>query len=612
MYADSGWFSCHRGAGYGGDGGNGGDGGDGGDGGNGGDGGSVTVRYVLSEGGPVAASNFWLHGGAPGAPGSSGWFGLKGQGGKAGSKDFPWCKAEPQRAGSPGTDGSFGESGVPGTGGSAGALEVEVISASEWNHTYTAPYLSEVEEAQRYVGEAFTFLTLNVAGEAEALLVDVVDGSEEVLPLIAVEEDVYELQDTSALSAGVYTVSVIRGDGEEAPETLSIELLPVLSGVEFEDPYDAVPGGTAHLYGQGIREDSELLYEGALLEEFALEQLGDNHQRISFILPVEATHGALFVRDNGETDYQVMLSQPHPLSDSDSVTFHLLKTAGLTFRPSTHGYLFSNGDLTPYAKDEVAADPWQAFCETYGTFEIETAVVTNPFLFPFYAAWKSWWSPDTASANCLGMSSNLLSDFFNGVTGVEDAVEEDVARNVMLAQGHLLSEEFISGFLMDGFLSDLASTGTINEVVSFLHWGADHQGGDAPVLVMVPDLSEMGPELAQILSMDLTKMKEGMNAFVDAIGSSHALAPYMVVYEDKKDAFPSRIYFYDSNMPGDDAVYMELHRTGSTYEWEYDLFYDPADSDPYVYGSSGKWVLADVTVDEVMGDVDVMISLFPY
>jgi hypothetical protein len=382
--------------------------------------------------------------------------------------------------------------------------------------------------------------------------------------------------------------------------------------VEFDDHYDALPGGTANLYGEGIRDDVELLYEGTLIEDFTLTDLGNNTQQIAFTIPVEATHGDYFVRDDGETDYEVMLDQPHPLSDSDVATFTLLRNAGLTFRPSTNGYSFSNGDLTAFAKQEVADDPWGAFCETYGTYEVETAVVTNPFLFPLYWAWKGWWSPNNASANCLGMSTYLLHDYFNGVTGVDSAVEEDVARNVMLAQGHLLSSEFIGTFMVEGFLADFATLFTINQVIGFFQLGQDNQGSSAPVLVMVPDLTEMGPEMTQILSMDLDLVKEGMSSLVDAIGSSHALAPYMVVYEDKKDVYPSRIYFYDSNAPGNDQVYMDINKAGFGYEWSFDLFDDPADPDPYVYGSDGKWVLSSPTVGAVLGDVDLLVSILPY
>jgi hypothetical protein len=508
--------------------------------------------------------------------------------------------------------GSFGQSGDSGSQGTSGDFEAEAISASQWNQYYTAPYLSEVAEEQLYVGEAFTFTTLNMAGDAEIKLVDVVNGEEEILPLVEVAADEYELQDTANLSAGVYTVSATRGDGEEAPETLNIEVLPIISGVEFDEHYDALPGGTANLYGEGIRDDVELLYEGTLIEDFTLTDLGNNHQKIAFTIPVEATHGDYFVRDDGETDYEVILDQPHPLADSDVATFTLLRNAGLTFRPSTNGYSFSNGDLTAFAKQEVADDPWGAFCETYGTYEVETAVVTNPFLFPLYWAWKGWWAPTNASANCLGMSTYLLHDYFNGVTGVDTAVEEDVARNVMLAQGHLLSSEFIGGFTMDGFLANLATTATVNQVIGFFELGQDNQGSSAPVLVMVPDLTEMGPEMSQILSMDLDQIKEGMASLVDAIGSSHALAPYMVVYEDKKDIYPSRIYFYDSNAPGNDQVYMDINRTPKGYEWSFDLFDDPTDPDPYVYGSDGKWVLSSPTVGAVLGDVDLLITILPY
>ncbi len=80
----------------------------------------------------------------------------------------------------------------------------------------------------------------------------------------------------------------------------------------------------------------------------------------------------------------------------------------------------------------------------------------------------------------------------------------------------------------------------------------------------------------------------------------------MVVYANAGDALPSRIYFYDSNAPGVDELYMELSSDGEefTYDMADDLF-----TGDYHYGTDDGYILTAATVDHILSDTGLLLSV---
>jgi hypothetical protein len=207
-----------------------------------------------------------------------------------------------------------------------------------------------------------------------------------------------------------------------------------------------------------------------------------------------------------------------------------------------------------------------------------------------FIAFAAFWDPDTDSANCTGMSTVALYDYFSGVSTLDDLVETDVAHDVMVTQSHILSEELLGMWVSD-MLSPVATTeATIESIIDFFANGSSDPAADAPVIFMIPEFT---------------------NVSVQTVSDSHTLAPYMVVYADPSDAWPSRIYFYDSNAPERDDVYMEISQDGGDLEFDFDML-DTDPSDPYRYSSDDGWVLSSATLDYVLSDVDLPFSFLDW
>ncbi|MBI2565600.1 MAG: hypothetical protein HYV63_01030 [Candidatus Schekmanbacteria bacterium] len=628
--------NCTQGPGYGGDGGNGGTGGRGGTGGTGGDGGDIHFMYVDSY--SIGFHPYWLYpngGGENGTGGSGGTAGDGGRGGEEGDPKSPYCWAQPERAGDDGSDGSTGSTGSSGSDGTDGTSTFELITEEEWEAYFTAPYIVSAAPTTASVGATVTFSTENVSGDVTLELVDDIDGSAHTFTLSETAEDEYGWTESGTLEAGRYTVTLTRNHDGKQTNTYGIELTPVIDGITFSDPYDALPGGTARLVGSGLRSDAEVVLDGVSLGSGTYSATGSSGKNeISFTLPVQATSGSDFERDGGVAAHAVYLDQPYPLANSSSASLSYKRFARLTFRPSENAYPFSNGELTDQAKIEVAAAPWRAFVDTFGASEVNRKIVTKPVrTLAFYFAYKKWWDPSLGSANCMGMSANVLNDYFHGVTGVNSYVETDVAYNVALTQGHLLGQEVLFDLLGETLDRDAATGNSVDRVVEFLETATDSDGDDAPVLIMVPHLETYTSALEEAL-MDLEgstclpdvaacmvtnglnncgaeleacgedieeSFGEALSDISDAIGSAHALAPYMVAYENVGDALPSRVYFYDSNYPLYDTRYMEIGQSGGAATFDYSWAGWGTTEDE-------GWILATGSVAYIMGDATIPLT----
>jgi hypothetical protein len=209
----------------------------------------------------------------------------------------------------------------------------------------------------------------------------------------------------------------------------------------------------------------------------------------------------------------------------------------------------------------------------------------------------------------------------------------DALESVTEIQGHLLSPEILGSLVSQGY--DNSATGdTVDAIVDFFDSGTASDGGDAPVIVMAPDgaVYSAALESAALVAMDIVSLLDGVLNLADveaiftissdveylvdswsdlaeAVGSSHALAPYRAVYDDPADSLPSRLYFYDSNVPGD-AVFMEI---GEDADGEVTFDYTNMDdgTGSYLYGTDegAGWTMAHLTTDEITADVDFLFGL---
>ena len=276
---------------------------------------------------------------------------------------------------------------------------------------------------------------------------------------------------------------------------------------------------------------------------------------------------------------------------------------------------------------------WDMFETTYGTTEVGWKLVTNPVGTMFnFLVWYGWWAQD-GSATCLGLSTAALSDYFNGVSDQVDTGVADALESVTEIQGHLLSPEILGSLVSQGY--DNSATGdTVDAIVDFFDSGTASDGGDAPVIVMAPDgaVYSAALESAALVAMDIVSLLDGVVTLADveaiftissdveylvdswsdlaeAVGSSHALAPYRAVYDDPDDSLPSRLYFYDSNAPGD-AIFMEI---GEDVDGEVTFDYTNMDhgTGSYLYGTDegAGWTMAHLTTDEIKADVDFLFGL---
>ena len=203
----------------------------------------------------------------------------------------------------------------------------------------------------------------------------------------------------------------------------------------------------------------------------------------------------------------------------------------------------------------------------------------------------------------------------------------------METQGHLLSPEILGNLVFQGY-DDSATGDTVAAIVDFFNTGTTETAGEAPVIIMAPDgavytdaiasaalvvadivsLLDGIPSLADIealltIGSDVEYLIDSWSTMFSAIGESHALAPYRAVYDDPSDSLPSRIYFYDSNIPGD-AIFMEI---GEDADGEVTFDYTNMDdgSGAYLYGTDegAGWTMAHLTTDEITADVNFLFSL---
>lgn len=642
---------CEQQVGYGGDGGNGGRGGDGGNGGAGGDGGNLFVQYVEAAPSTLIGSKR-LAGGAGGEEGDGGNGGNGGAGGEAGDPDGVWCFAHWDRGGEDGVDGQDGSDGDEGAKGANGILDQSLISYEEWEQAFTQPYLVTVSNRAPKVGTTIRLETYNLTGSATINYKDFFTGEVKGDTILEVEPNVFEwtIPEVGFVSSRLI-LTVIRDHDYLVSNEYSIEVQPKLKGIWFagilgtEDL--AIPGATAVLYGHGLRSDSDIILDDVNLGPGTpgtwTDEAGEVYDMISFVVPVPSETGrSLFSSTDGVTEQKVKLRPPYPLDDTRELAFTLKKTRGLTYRPSQHSYSFTNGAVSSYIKTNVLRGAgFGRFREIYNPATVDAALLlSTPLTLTSYLLWRLWWETGS-SACCMALSANSMNDFFNGVEGLPSLKRRDVAEVIMETQSGLLSKEILGQILGETVLDSLGNgttASTVDAVVDFFEDGNNSGGNGAPLLAMVPDRQayESGGTLCLLttilapgptasvtiaalvtcgileagsMALDLINSSGYSPTFAELVtqlGDSHVLAPFMVVYDDPEDDLPSRIYFYDSNLPSTDVVYMEISKVGD----ETHFHFDSANSlmtTPYIYGTTSGWILAHLTVSQALAQPTLLL-----
>ncbi len=644
---------CEQQVGYGGDGGNGGRGGDGGNGGAGGDGGNLLVQYVEAAAGTLIGTKSLARGqGGEGGDGGNG--GAAGEGGEAGDPDGILCFAHWNRGGDDGVEGQDGRDEDDGSDGTKGTLDQSLISYEEWEQAFTQPYLVTVSDRAPKVGTTIRLETYNLTGEVTLNYKDFFTGEVEAETIHEVEPNVFEwtIPEVGFVSSRLI-LTLIRDHDYLVSNEYSIEVQPKIMGIWFagilgtEDL--AIPGATALLYGHGLRPDCDIIIDEVNLGPGTLapwtDEDGELYDAISFVVPVPSETGrSLFSSTDGVTEQKLWLRPPYPLDDTRQLGFTLKKTRGLIYRPSQHSYSFTNGAVSSFIKTNIMKGAgWGKFREIYNPATVDAALLlSTPLTLTSYLIWRLWWETGS-SACCMALSANSMNDFFNEVEGLPSLKRRDVAEVIMETQSGLLSKEILGQILGETVVDSLGNgttASTVDAVLDFFEDGSNSEGNGAPLLAMVPNrqayesggtlcllttLLVPGPSpsitlgalatcgLLELGSMTIDLINGGgysptFAELVTQLGDSHVLAPFMVVYDDPEDDLPSRIYFYDSNLPSVDVVYMEISKVGDEIQFHFDSANSFSTSGgSYIYGTTSGWILANLTVSQALAQPTLLL-----
>lgn len=658
LKAHSGQFDCQRGPGYGGHGGQGGDGGNGGQGGIGGSGGHIVIQYVEAPtNANLYAAEFRTAGGAAGNGGRAGAPGQGGRGGEAGEPDPNWCDARPGRRGDHGSAGTAGAAGKAGLAGAGGGVALKEISLSVWEGAFTRPYLVRGEDA--HVGETIVFDTYNISGAATLHATDDLSGESFQFPLQELGGDHYGWTVPETLTAGQFTVSIVRQHDGRETNTYRVEVLPVIEAIRFVDAFDAQPGGQAVIVGLGLRSGSDILYDGhriiadaAPVEDqvdlatvFVNDSASDTpvvRDVMRFTIPVLATGGDLFARDGGLADHTVILDQPFPLANSDPAALTLKRHDGLTFQPSVNGFEFENSEMFDAVEQLVTkdgflgglfgdsafgGDAYRLFQDIYGAGEVEAlGGLTSPWVWANYGLWYSYFAGDslgteTGTGACFGLSNLSLYDFFHGITSEQGKTTDDMVRGAAVLHGKQISDEImtlqVAELLLDGISPALGGPTmteiTVRYLANFFRYAdqGDHQF--APTISFIPNadvLTQSFNLLGEAVNLwdgvtpqeSWNDLDEAYHRMTQAINRSHVVTPYRVVYDDPSDSLPSRIYFYDSNEPTDNDIHLDIYRAAGRVQFKY------VNGDEERYSSNLGFMLGVTPMGMATGDVDLLLD----
>ncbi len=655
---DGNFGDCRSGPGYGGHGGNGGDGGDGGQGGIGGNGGHIVIHHVRFPADTnLQAADLLTSGGAAGPGGAGGLGGGAGQGGEAGSRSGN-CSPRPGRRGENGQAGAAGQTGPPGVAGANGSATFQQMALAEWEAAFTKPYLIRAEDA--HVGETVVLATLNISGPAQLRAVNDLSGGTHSFTIEQVEEDKYGWTIPESMDASTYTVTLQRSSDARETNSYRVEVVPRIDGIWLKDEYDARPGGTAYVVGLGLRADVDVIYDGIRIpvapgDPVDVGEPGTPIHRdsIQFTIPVVATDGDYFSRDTGQTAHTVRLDQPFPLGDSDQTTLTLKRTDGMTFLPSVNGFRFKNKDMFAAARDYVTQGDYsvggtlrafygndvfggrgyELFRETYGAGEVDgLGGLVSPVVWANFGLWYNYWSsPEQGgTGTCFGLSTLSLHDFFGGVPTQDGKTIDKLVRGISVLHERQVSDEIMRLQVAETLLDAVGSTVgrpsmtelAVRYIAGFLLKADDNEGQRyAPIMVFLPSFSAYGDVLVQTANLigetvnlwDGISPQEAWNDLDDAYHTmtrafkrGHAVTPYRVVYNDPTDSLPGRIYFYDSNKPDDDNVYLDIYREGGRVKFKYEGKYG-SDSDE-ASDTPGGFMLGVVPVGMPLDNVDLLFD----
>jgi len=538
--------NCKNGPGYGGHGGNGGDVGKGGKGGTGGDGSNILIATL--EENIVDTEKAWnnslynISAGKGGDPGAQGDFpGKRGLGGLPGKNTagFP-CKSESGRGGKDGQDGktedeNWNPIGNLGSGdhGSVGEIEFNPITREEWELELDSPWITTISPNTGFPGRE---VDINGQHFVKNSKVYYEKQEEQTSTGTALNPEFLsdeKLKFTVPIDTqhGENCLYVITPDNDTS-NSVPFHVQPQVDIIEMDgiQVTSVSPGNVIKIRGRAFSSEASIYYRKEWLSPDSVE---GNHT-ITLTLPtIEGEN------DGGETYIQV---QNEDGLKSDKVKLLLLPTRDSGFRANPNGFAFENfkhGDPS-----------WRTFRATFGTEEIVKEAIRHPILLgAFYIFYTKYLNGDLDAHKCTGISGTSLRRFHEGVGNLYGAypvstaspppISGDLMRELVIAQGRLLSKELL------------------------IHYAVQGQEGIDRIARTIRDIEADFDDLRGVsTARTLSFIPSGNvwdSGYYDRLKESHCVVPTRIVYPDRsKNLHGARLQVYDCNYPDNDSRVIEL------------------------------------------------------
>lgn len=485
-------------------------------------------------------------------------------------------------------------------------------------------------------------------------------------PVLRISQNLFSWIVPLHMTAGRYIIFLRRTTDLIETNPIYLEILPYVDRVLFgqtqdntveHDEMQAFSGRSAHLLGYGFHDAMHVLFGKSRVQEVELDDCCDQNsrqcecegmphmQRLSFTIPMQTVDAkGIYVGHDGLAPIPVIIDQvTEGLSRFKGAEVYLKKHYGLTFLPfnpqaqhvplSMHdpNMLVRNGEMTEAVRMAVDRDLVGTFWSNYNAYPdmpVPPSWGLNMLL------WYSFWVVNQASANCTGMSSLALENFFygnipskldiftdnNGIvqvgtsSGFERNRSLDYAAYIVRRSGRIISNPFLSMLTAQAMSpASEVTEATVLYTVDFF-CSADTNYRKAPIFEMftagldtilktIPhcnplnsnfDITNIGSFLYSECSPGLP-LNEAFESILDNISHSHALAPYMVVFDHNSAYYPERIYFYDSNInqgEQSNSPFMTITETSEGLEFEYEPNYSTEKN--YVLGLATIETIVDI------------------
>jgi hypothetical protein len=341
---------------------------------------------------------------------------------------------------------------------------------------------------------------------------------------------------------------VITPDNDTS-NSVPFQVRPQVDIIETEEgPVTSLsPGDVIKIQGKAFSREASVYYREEWLRPDSV--VGDH--TIILTLPTiegEDAGGVTHIKVRNEDGLE-----------SEDVELRVLRTLDSGFRANPNGYAFENFSH--------GAPSWGTFRATFGTQEIIEEMFLHPVLLTgFYIFYKKYLNGDAGAAYCTANSGTSLRRFHEGVTNLYGAyptstadpplIPGDLMRELVIAQGRLLSKELITHYADQGQEGIDRIARTIRDIE------ADFR-----------DLR--GVSTARTLSF-IPSGNVWDSGYLDRLKRSHCVVPTRIVYPDEYRSLEgAKLYVYDSNFPydqnnpGNDRRVIELFEKNGKLHFRY-------------------------------------------